>query len=62
MTTRNRREAVLAFKAQCDDIVPGEIRRAEDLLDLPPAVRERIDRELAIEEVVEIQRMELPKR
>jgi hypothetical protein len=52
------REMVLAFMAQCDDVVPGEIRRAEDLLDLPPEVGDRITRDLAIEQVIEAQRME----
>jgi len=62
MATRNRREILLAFKAQCDDVVPGEIRCADDLLDLPPEIRERLRRELAIEEAIEIERMKMPRR
>ena len=56
------REAVLTFLAQCDDIVPGEIQNVDDMLDLPPETQERIQRDLAIEQLVEIQNMELPKR
>ena len=56
------REAVLTFLAQCDDIVPGEIQNVDDMLDLPPEIQERIQRDLAIEQLVEIQNMELPKR
>ena len=55
-----KREILLAFKAQCDDTVPGAVQRAEDLLNLPMEVQSRIQRELSLEQMVETWRMDLP--
>jgi len=52
------REILLRFLAQLEAVVPVPVASAEDMLAFPPAVRERIMCDLAIEELEEAQRME----
>ena len=52
------REMRLRFLAQLEDIVPGAVQTADDLMALPPHIHDRIQEDLAIEELVASQQME----